>query len=78
MNEDFDQIYGTKEEFITKYGEYTSDGTPRFGDDYSFLIHPNELDGADAKSFFDEVADGGILSIQSKKPITLASLLFGN
>lgn len=45
-------VFGTKEEFIEKYGETTPDGVPRFGDDYDFLIHDDELDITDrVKSF---------------------------
>lgn len=36
-------IFGTQEEFEKQYGETTSDGIPRFGNDYAFLHHPNEL-----------------------------------
>ena len=37
-----------EQEFTEKYGETTLDGTPRFGDDYSFLCHPSEISLSDA------------------------------
>lgn len=36
-------LWGTPEEFEEKYGKNTPSGTPRSGEDYTHLHHPDEL-----------------------------------
>lgn len=42
-----DSIFGTQEYFEKQYGQTTTDGVPRFGEDYAFLHHPSELNTRD-------------------------------
>lgn len=63
--DDFDST--EKEGFIEKFGEITPDGTPRFGEDYEFLVAPEEFylrgeiegikNALSPKPFFESVKD---------------------
>lgn len=56
-----DSFLGTSEEFEDKYGNTTSDGTPRSGEDYTYLHHPDELTAVDKVKEWLDVAMYSIL-----------------